>query len=182
MNASADIDKLERMIRELRIDYERFFNGALELPPETLRTEIQAEIRRLRNASLKGVEDNFRLSNLEAKLNSLSELSGRRIRAQEEGRGPIVARPEQRVRHDPQRGVVIDGSAEAGAVEALYQRLHQTAGNRPRFDLESFRSYIDRQLGAIRQKTGARRVVFRIAEEQGKMKLKARPLPDDREG
>ena len=181
MNASASIDKLERMVRDLRIEYERFFNGALDLPPETLRSEIQAELRRLRNANLKGVEDNFRLSNLEAKLNSLTELSGRRIRAQEEGRGAI-AKPEPRVRHDPQRGVVLDGAAESEAVEALYQRLHQGSGNRPRFDLESFRSYLDRQLGAIREKTGARRVVFRIAEEEGKMKLKARPLLEDREG
>ncbi len=181
MNASASIDQLERMVRDLRIEYERFFNGALDLPPEALRTEIQVELRRLRNANLKGVEDNFRLSNLEAKLNSLNELSGRRIRAQEEGRGTAV-RPEPRVRHDPQRGVVMDDTSSPGAVEALYQRLHQAAGNRPRFDLESFRSYLDRQLGAIREKTGARRVVFRIAEEQGKMKLKARPLLEDQEG
>lgn len=183
MSTSERIDRLERMIRDLRIESERFLNGAVELPPEALRVEIHTELKRLRNANLKGVEDNFRLSNLEAKLNSFSELFGRRLRAQEEGRGVgAAAPPEPRKRHDPQQGIVVDDTTEPSAVEALYQRLHQSSGNRPRFDLESFRSYLDRQIGAIRQKTGARRVVFRIAEEQGKMKLKARPLREDQEG
>ena len=39
-----------------------------------------------------------------------------------------------------------------------------------------FRAYIDRQAEAIRKKTGCAEIQFRIAVEEGKMKLKARPL------
>lgn len=176
MNTSQRIDRLDQWIRQLRIEYERFFNGALELPPEQLRAEIQAELRSLRTANLKGVEENFRLSNLEAKLNTYSELYGRRIRSQEEGRGSAATRRGAGSRHDPQQGVVMGGSVDKDAVEALYHGLHETAGTRPRFDMDTFRSYLDRQVDTIRQKTGCERVVFRVAEEGGKMKLKARPV------
>lgn len=176
MSSTQRIDRLEQWIRQLRIEYERFFNGALELPPEQLRAEIQAELRSLRSGNLKGVEDNFRLSNLEAKLNSYNELFGRRIRSQEEGRGAASVRRDTGSRHDPQHGVVVGGAVDQGAVEALYEGLHRSSGARPRFDMDSFRSYLDRQIDTIRQKTGCERVVFRVAEEGGKMKLKARPI------
>lgn len=176
MSSTQRIDRLDRLIQQLRVDYERFFNGALELPPEQLRQDIQVELRSLRSANLKGVEDNFRLSNLEARLNSYNELYGRRIRSQEEGRGPALARRETGRRQDPEQGVVVGGAVDQSAVEALYQGLHRTAGARPRFDMDTFRSYLDRQVDSIRQKTGCERVVFRVSEEQGKMKLKARPV------
>jgi len=176
MSISQRIDRLDRLIHQLRVEYERFFNGALELPPEQLRTEIQAELRSLRSANLKGVEDNFRLGNLEAKLNTYSEHYGRRIRNQEEGRGPATVRRETGPRHDPEHGVVMGGAVDQDAVAALYQGLHRTTGARPQFDMDTFRSYLDRQIDSIRQKTGCERVVFRVSEEQGKLKLKARPV------
>jgi hypothetical protein len=181
MNTSQRIDRLEGLIRELRIEHEKFLNGAVEVPPEQLRAAIHRELRSLRNANLKGVEHNFRLSNLEAKYNSYSELFGRRVREQEEGRG-MMGQRDAGPRHDPSRGVVVGDGVGQDAVEALYQGLQSSGGSRPKFDLDSFRSYLDRQLHAIRQKTGCDRVVFRVAEDQGKMKLKARPVRETPEG
>ena len=43
-------------------------------------------------------------------------------------------------------------------------------------DLGSFRAYLGKQVDAIRQKTGCSDVQFRLALEDGKLKLKARPL------
>lgn len=185
VNVSQRIDRLDGMIRQLRIQYEQFFNGALEVPPEQLRSEVQGELRSLRQANLKGVEENFRLSNLEARFNSYSEMFGRRTRNLEEGRG-LEGRRDAGSRpgaeRDPERGVTVGDEVEQEAVEALYQGLHRSGSSRPRFDMDSFRSYLDRQLHTIRRKTGCDRVVFRIAEEQGKMKLKARPVRESSDG
>jgi hypothetical protein len=71
--------------------------------------------------------------------------------------------------------VVLGGEVDDAAVEALYQGLARGGGG-PRFDLESFRAYLDQQVGAMREKTGCSRVRFRLEPDGGKLKLKAKPL------
>lgn len=172
------MDRLERDLVQMRIHYERFFNGApgVDFPTvERERTRIGHELRKLRNAKLAGVEESFRLASLEARYSSYSELFGRRVRQVEEGIGPAAPREKDR-KPDPGDGVVVGDRVEDGTVEALYRGLYREGGSQPRFDLGSFRTYLERQLTTIRSKTGCEQVVFRIAEEDGKMKLKARPL------
>jgi hypothetical protein len=176
MNPQQRIERLETAVRELRVEFEKFFNGARDVPPEDLREEIQGEIRVLRNANLRAVADNFRLSQVEARFNSFSEMFRRRLRNVEEGRGavPAVARPP---RIDPRRGVVLGDSVDDDAVEALYAGLARGGGN-PRFDLDSFRGYLEKQVGAIRAKTGCARVRFRLEPDGDRLKLKAKPLAE----
>ncbi len=177
MTPGQRIDQLDRWIQEFRVEYERFLNGNLEVPPEPLRQQIARELREVRGINLKSVEENFRLANTEARFSSYCELFGRRVRAQEEGTAPAgTHRGGASSAADPARGLLIDGAMADEAVTALYQGLHRKAGAQPRFDLESFRTYLNRQLESIRDKTGCDRVLFRIAEEDGKMKLRAKPI------
>jgi len=172
------LDQLAREIRQLQIDCERFFNGGLPLPPEELRNRIQAQIRQLRTLKITTTLDNYRLGDLEARFNSTNELFNRRLRDREEGRQPGVhhtVHPERR-RYDPREGVTLGGSFDPEAVEALYQGLASRPGDGPKFDLDSFEKYLARQVAALREKTGCDQVQFRLAEEDGKLKLKARPV------
>jgi len=174
---SETLDQLGVDIRKLQIDFERFFNGGLHLPPEELRTRIQNQIRALRNLTITTSVDNFRLGDLEARFNSYNELFNRRIRDREEGRHaaarPVVA---ERPRYDPEAGIVFGATVDPAAVEALYQGL-AGRGEGPKFDLDSFQTYLARQAAALREKTGCNEVQFRLANEDGKLKLKARPVP-----
>lgn len=175
MNADQRLDRLEQAISTLRVEFEKFFNGAAEVPPDDLRDEVRGEIRELRNANLRAAVHNFRLAQLEARFNSFSELFNRRLRRAEEGRLPS-APPRQRV-FDPQRGVVVEGRLEADVVAGLYAGLAD-AGRRPKFDLDTFRGYLEKQMRAIRQRTGRRRVRFRVENDDGRLKLKAKPLAE----
>lgn len=170
------VERLDRDIQQLRVDFERFFNGALPFPPEELRGRVQAQLRNLRNATGLGHAESFQVGNLEARFNSFNELFNRRIRDQEEGRKrvahpPPAAAPE----YDASQGIVFGERVSDAAVEALYHGL-VAAGEGPRFDVAAFRSYLGKQIEAIRQKTGCAEVQFRLAVEEGKTKLKARPL------
>ncbi len=169
------LDRLAASIQQFRIDSQRFFAGDLPLPPDELRERLIAELRRLRSANLKGAAATFRLGSLEAQLNSHLDLFTRRQREREQGprriaeQGPSLA--------DPETGVLVGRKAERGAVEALYKGLYLKSGTRnPKMDLERFRSYLDRQAEVIRSKTGCEEIQFRIAAQDGKMKLKARPI------
>jgi len=185
---SEAIDRLAGEIRQLRVDFERFFSGALALPPDELRRRVQADLRQLRNVNAMTAVERFRLSDLEARHNSYDELFSRRLRDREEGRRragqTAVAAPQSPppARYDPGAGIVIGPEPDPRAVAALYDGLTTVggaggSGEGPRFDLASFGSYLQRQAAAIRDKTGCAEVQFRLAAEDGKLKLKARPVP-----
>ena len=173
---SETLDQLGRDIRQLQIDFERFFNGGLPLPPDELRTRIQNQIRSLRNLTISASVDNFRLGDLEARFNSYNELFNRRVRDREEGRhqAPRQA-PAEKPRYDPEAGIVFGSKVDPEAVEALYHGL-AGRGEGPKFDLDSFQTYLAKQAAALREKTGCTEVQFRLASEDGKLKLKARPV------
>jgi hypothetical protein len=161
------------------VDFERFFSGALPFPPEDLRGRVQVQIRNLRNANLSTPVDTFRLGDFEARFNSYNELFNRRLRDLEEGRHPGMRHappPPAPRRYDPAQGIVFGERIDPEAAEALYQGLAAVPGDAPRFDLDSFQTYLARQVSAIREKTGCAQVQFRLAAEEGKMKLKARPV------
>jgi hypothetical protein len=171
------LDHLGRDIQQLRVDFERFFAGDLPVPPDDLRTRIQTRIRGLRNnLSLTAVES-FRLGDLEARLNAYKELFNRRLRDREEGRSRQAPRaaPPPASRFDPEAGVVVGRRPDEAAVSALYQGLVSAPGGQS-VDLETFKTYLSRQAAAIREKTGCEEVQFRLTTEDGKVKLKARPL------
>jgi hypothetical protein len=175
---SEALDQLARDVRQLQIDFERFFNGGLPFPPDELRGRIQAQLRSLRNVNLTSAADSFRLGDLEARFNSYNEMYNRRLRDLEEGRHHhrVIAFVEK-PRFDARGGIVIGSEIDPEAAEALYHGLASGPGEGPRFDLDSFQTYLRRQAESIRQKTGCAEVQFRVAEEDGKLKLKARPVP-----
>lgn len=172
------LDLIEKEIQQLRIDFERFLSGALPFPPEEQRTRIQNQLKSLRNATMRSAVEGFRLGVLEARFNSYNELFNRRVREREEGRRVARAAAAPAPRFDPSRGIVVDGKVDRQAAEALYSALAAGAGGGPNFDLATFQTYLERQTAALRGKTGCSAVQFRLAEEGGKLKLKARPVGD----
>lgn len=172
------LDALNRDLQQLRVDFERFFNGSLHSPPDELRGRVQTQLRQLRGVNLTTAVDSFRLGDLEARFNSYNELFNRRLRDLEEGRQPAArhAPPAAERRYDPFEGILFGERANPEAAAALYQGLAAAPGDSPRFDLDSFQTYLARQVAAIRDKTGCSEVQFRLASEDGKVKLKARPV------
>lgn len=179
MRTNPDLDALERDIRKLRIEFERYFNGALDLPPGDLQSHVERRIRDLRG-NLNVAIDRFRFTSLEASYNSYLEMFNRRLRDVEEGR--VKTRRQRDTgppRFDPLSGVTVGDAVESAAAAALYQGLYAGDSSKSRkVDVDSFRDYLSKQATLIRQKTGCQQVQFRLAQEDGKMKLKARPLHD----
>lgn len=178
VNLQEALDQLGRNIQQLRIEFERFFNGGLTVPPEELRNRIAMQLRQFRSINLTAAVDSFRLSDFEARFNTYNELFNRRLREREEGRQPgrVTTEIELPPRYDVAAGILVADSIEPAAAEALYVGLSKGGGEAPRFDLGSFQTYIERQAAAIRERTGCSQVQFRLADEDGKLKLKARPI------
>lgn len=168
-----EIDRLAARIQKFRVDSQRFFAGDLALPPDEMREKITAELRRLRGSGLKGAAASFRLGSLEAQFQSHLDLFGRRLKAREQGAASAAARADTAATPDPEKGVILGKKDSAAAVETLFKGLYQ---RNPQMDLERFRAYIHRQAETIRAKTGCSEIQFRIAVQDGKTKLKAKPV------
>ena len=184
-SATLQLDLVADSIEKYKIEFERFLAGATMVPPEERRLRLVRELRELRSANLRTSADQFRLASMEARFNSYSELFNRRLRDREEGRGvrpQSVSVPPAERRLDAAAGVVVSDRLEPAAVDALYQTLTRrpdgasgTSGP-PAMELAAFRGYLSQQIESIRLKTGCEAVQFRIATEDGKLKLKAKPV------
>lgn len=170
----ARLDRLAALLERFRIESERFLNGVHDADAEGIQAQIQRHLRAIRNIPIKSAVETFRLSGLEARFSSLSERFTRRLRDLEEGRGPSRALTSA-AEHDAAEGIVLGRSADPAAVEALFAGLAKR-GAASKLDLDSFRDYLVKQIDQIHRKTGADRVQFRLAQEGGKVKLKARPV------
>ncbi len=176
MTSSQRIDRLGEEIDAFRVEFEKFFAGVRQTPPEELRERIRGALRRLRNDPTTQLADNFRTAQLEARFNSFSELFNRRVREREEGRAPMRPPPAPAAEPDADRGVVVVGAVADAEARALYEGLARDPQSAASFDFASFRRYLERQAEAIRARTGCAGVRFRLASEGGRIKLKAKPV------
>src|SRR4029450_10311689 len=77
---------LEKQIRQLQVEWDKFFAGIEKKPPNDLKTKTEALIRRHANAEIKNNTERFRYQSLTAKYTTLNELWSKRLRAREEGK------------------------------------------------------------------------------------------------
>lgn len=178
MAISQQIDQLEQQLRAVRIEYERYFSGNLPIPPVPLLEKFRKNLTRTRNTRGQNSIERFRLSNLEASFHAFNEMFSRRIRRIEMGQSAVprsAASAATEAQLDPSQGVRIGGDQDAASIESLYNALYRGAGSRAA-DLETFRTYIQQQYSKIQAKTGCRQVSFRVVEDEGKKKLRAKPV------
>ena len=186
MDFEAAIDAMERDLQRLKIEYEQFFNGAAKIPPENTRNRVHTRLQEIRSHYIKSPALRFRLTNFEASFNQLSVHWNRRLRAFEEGltlSGAPVRQTVPARRQDPLSvpsraggGVVLSQGAPDATVRELYDDFSRHFDPGRATDFDSFRSFVMRQVSHVRESTGCENVRFRIESQDGKLKLKAKPV------
>lgn len=190
-----DLEALEKAIRQLQIEWEKFFGGVEKKPPVDLRTRVENMLRKYDFGDIRNNTDRFRFMNLTARYNTFNELWNKRLRAVEEGRpiglhgrAALVAMataPMLPVREAPgppaRSGEIRVGSPEkdTDAVQALFARFveaRQEVGEKGSVKFESFQKLIAQQATRILAEKGASAVDFRLETKDGKVSLKAKPV------
>lgn len=186
-----DLAQLESAMRQLQIEWDKFFGGVERKPPNDLKARVEAMVRKHANAEIRNNAERFRYQNLTARYNTLNELWMKRLRALEEGRpmglhGPKVPPPpppppaatataaarraaEYRVRQ-PQN--------EPEVVRALFDQYQQarTQAGEGAVKFESFQKVIEQQASRILSEKGGQAVEFRVETRDGKVSLKAKAV------
>lgn len=176
----AEIARLESGIRQLKIQYDMFFAGAVPREPSELRDEIARLIRRTSNLPIRKYAHRFHLNSLVSRYNSMSELWGKTMRSREEGDRPPAQTADRRTSRG---GVCVLGESTGGGDEFALRHLHREfVDARRQLDPEAraipydrFVAGIRSQADKLRRKSGCGEVELRIVVEGGAAQLKARP-------
>lgn len=181
MDFEAAIDAMESDLRRLKIEYEQFFNGAAKIPPDNSRSRVHTRLQEIRSHYIKSAALRFRLTNFEATFNQLNVHWNRRLKAFEEGL-TLSGAPARRgtgglgLQRRPQEGVEIGQGAPDAQVRELYDEFSRHFDPGSATDYDRFRSFVMRQVSHVRESTGCEKVRFRIESQDGRLKLKAKPV------
>ena len=198
MGLEEDLVLLEHSIKQLQIEWEKFFGGVERKPPHDLKGRVEILIRKYAYGEMRNNTDRFRYQTLTARYNTFAELWAKRLRAMEEGRSVAHAPkgmisvplppPEPLV---PRRPLAPASSAPPGevrirrpdeepeAVRALFDRYveaRRETGEGGAVRFENFEKIISQQASRILGEKGGQAVDFRLETKDGKVTLKARPV------
>lgn len=195
MALAEDLDALEHAIRQIQIEWDKFFSGIEKKPPNDLKSRLEALLRRHANAEIRNNTERFRYQTLTARYNTLNELWSKKLRLREEGKAfgvhglkaealpppppPGSAAPRHPggppVRADQFR--VQNPDRDAQTVRALYERFleaRKTNGETAPVKYESFQKLIGQQASRILADKRGQAVEFRLETKEGKVSLKAK--------
>ena len=176
----ADIDRLERLLRQLKVQYDMFFAGGLKHEPFELRRQVDRLIKMHINSPIPKYAQRFRFHAIVSRYNSMSELWGKTMRNLEEGnhRSLVVRAPEVRERLLA-RCKVTDPGNDGEALKALYKRFvsarEQTGEKKRQISYHKFVKGISRQTENLQKSAGCAEIELRLVIQDQKVQLKARP-------
>jgi len=180
MDLEQKIQMLERDLRELVKNWERFFSGGLRVPPEIERTKFAQRLRSLAEQTFHHRRDQFRVEQLQHRFMSYSQNWERMLREREEGRMPHAegigshqTRPLIEQTHSPT--VTSVDSSGRGSLYDRYVSAKRQLGLDVRMGRAQFEKQLASQREQLQEKLG-RQVQFEVRVEDGKVKLAARKV------
>jgi len=193
MGLNEDVDQIEKAIKQLQIEWEKFFGGAERKPPNDLKGKVEALIRRHANSEIRNNTERFRYQNITARYNTFNEMWSKKLRAMEEGRvmgmhgqhaqapppPPRSERPAARAAAGSGEVRIQDPERDSEAVRSLFDRFleeRQKTGESAAVKFEGFRKLIAQQASRILSEKGGQAVSFRLETKDGKVSLKAKAL------
>jgi len=183
IDIEGELRKLEVGIRQLKIQYDMFFAGALKREPVEQRADLDRAIKRHANAPNQKFHQRFMLNALVSRYNSLTELWGKTLRAREEGNRPAAAVAE--MEHKPKEQLVARCRVQAGQggddpeLRRLYNRFVETrarlGGAKRDVSYEKFLRGVSGETARLHKQSGCGEIELRVVVHDDKVLLKARP-------
>ncbi len=184
-----DMGRLERDIRQLKIEYEQYFGGGRKRPPAEIEWRIEQTIKRYGDRSAEmNYAQRFRYGNLAQTYVKYREIFHKRMQRREEGSverhfgAAARAIAAERARAQPAESrtpaavMASDSSRESSEVDHLYRAFCealQTSGEATdKLSREKFEKFLAEKSEQIRKR--GQQVEFVVSVEGGKARLKAR--------
>ncbi len=173
MSIGARVTQLERELRELILEWERFFSGDRRQPPHLDRERLTRKIRVLAEHGARSRSVQFRFEQLQHRFATYNGLWERQLREREEGRRIGAVRKIER----PQPNATRPGPVKQGGNgESLYDRYvaaRAALGQEIKLSKEQFETQLEGQRRLAESKLGGP-VFFEVVVDGSKVKIAAR--------
>ena len=185
-----DLIRLERDIRQLKIEFEQYFGGGKKRPPADIEWRIEQVIKRYGDrAAQMNYGQRFRYGNLAQTYAKYREIFHKRMQKREDGtverhfgaaaRAIEVQRARSRPAASPPLIAITcsDLERESDKVDELYrafrEALHSSGESVDRLSREKFEKFLLQKSEQIRKQRD-QKIEFLVSVENGKARLKAR--------
>lgn len=185
------LDEFEQAIFQLKIEYDRYFNGFERIEPQADRDRARRTLLELELDCPNNTAQAHKLRSLKARFSAYELYWQRNLVQIERGTHPKfkfraglkererlahedAARKEAAAREQQDRARREDKAWKT--IFDSYLEARRSCGQSTEVPFEAVRDTLKKQVAAIKEKTGCKSVKFRVAVEDGKAKVKAIPV------
>ena len=180
VDVRAELARLDRMLEELKVQYEQFFSGIIPLAPDKMHTEVKKLRRKLLGAPFKNSEMNYRFQSLENRYHTYRSYWERVMRERDAGtyvRDVFKANLRERLALEDQYAQSDKGKAE-GHLSKLFNSyktaLEQQAGKQVSVDFGQFKKMVVARAKDFKEKHGATKLTFKVVVKDGRVAIQAK--------
>lgn len=182
-----DLQLLDIKLKQVKNEYDQYFLGSRKREPQLLRGEVQRIITYYSNVPIQNTAQRFKFNNLRSRFFTFRRLWDDTLRKIEEGRYErhlFRANLRDRERNEAKQKVEERGIREesrgGSPADQLYARYvaarEKTGQGAAGLSREKLDALVKKQTAAIRSRYGVDKVRFKVVVEDGKAKLKAKPV------
>lgn len=191
-----DLQLLEIKLKQVKNEYDQYFLGSRKREPQQLRAEVQRITTYYSNISIQNTAQRFKFNSLRARFFTYRRLWDDTLRKMEEGRYArhlFKAGLRERERNEAQQRSEEEAirqsrdappaGAGAGAPDRLGELFERYKSAREKtgqgaagLSREKLEGLVKRQTEALRARYGVEKVRFKVVVEDGRAKLKAKPI------
>jgi len=182
INVRLELNNLESLLEQLKVEYEQYFLGIHLHPPNNLHKATMRLIRKIRKAPFKRPSMGFRLKGLEGRYHTYNDYWQRVLRQKEEGtysKDLFKAELRERNALEDLQALTAKGKASKSMVDlfANYKReLEKHTGRQQNINFDAFQSSLVKRAKAYRKKHGGKKLSFKIVVKNGKVTVKAKTV------
>ena len=174
-----DIQRLDLGIRQLKIQYERFFSGALKRQPLQLRQSLNKLIKQYLDTPITSYQHRFHFSSLVSRFGIMAEQWDKRLRVQE-GTGSCRNYTSRRGGERLLASCRVQTSERDGkALRALYKQYVQArearGDRKAALSFEKFIRGASSQARRLQSDSGCGEIELRLVVNDSSVQLRARP-------
>ncbi len=170
-----DLRVLDIKIKQLKLDYERYFLGTRPREPVMARSEVEKSIIVYSNQAIQNTALRFKFSSINSRYQAFKRQWSDILRKIEQG--TYTRHRFKADLHESERDVVDAAAPRASADDSLFAEFRDArlacGQNVNSLSHQKFEKLIDKQRTALRERYGDASFRFRVVVEQGKVKLKA---------
>lgn len=169
---------LEMKLKDLKKEWDFFFTGQRRTPPLKEQEVYDKEIKKYKNASCTDNALKFKINSIFSNYTSHKELWAKKLRLVEEGKSKLARDKMLRQKNEQKEIVISKQSNFKERIEDIYNAYSTLSSNLKMGSFIEFEKKLRQQFLELFRKTNCEILKVSIIKEEGKTKIKVKPVKE----